>query len=166
MSGFSPVADDRTRLLILGSMPGVRSLHQSQYYAHPRNAFWPIVSQLFGISADLNYQDRLTSLRDCGVGLWDVLHDCDRKGSLDSNIVRSSEVPNDIPAMLTRCPELVAIGFNGQAARKLFNRHFKNDLGVFTDLRLIDLPSSSPAYASLSVSEKTELWKRSLSFVI
>lgn len=166
MSGFPPVFDRRTRLLILGSMPGVRSLDQSQYYAHPRNAFWTIVSQLYGLSQDLSYQDRLTSLRNSGVGLWDVLHNCERQGSLDSSIVRSSEVPNDIPAMLTRCPKLVAIGFNGQAARKLFNRHFKDDLGVFTDLRLIDLPSTSPAYASLSAFEKAELWKQRLSSVI
>lgn len=164
VSGFPPVVVPQTRLVILGSMPGRLSLLQNQYYANPRNLFWLFMHELFGISPELAYVDRLELLKQAGVGLWDVLKHCERKGSLDSSIVGQTEVPNDFRLLFDTCPVLAAIGFNGQKAEAAFRRHVIPSLPapVIARTRLVRLPSTSPANASQSRMDKLEQWKTTL----
>lgn len=93
LTSFPPVVDAGTRVLILGSMPGARSLAEHEYYAHPRNLFWPLMDDLFGIERTWPYERRLAALLARGLGLWDVLRHCEREGSLDASIVTETEVP-------------------------------------------------------------------------
>ena len=150
--GFDPVVDARTRLLILGSLPGDASLKAAQYYAHPRNAFWPLISGLLGedLSA-LDYEARLMRLKAHGVGLWDVIASAERSGSLDAAI-RSPEAA-DLLSLVDSLPRLRAVAFNGGLSARLGRRI----LGGREGLSLVDLPSSSPAHA-ISLSAKTQSW--------
>lgn len=150
--GFDPVVDARTRLLILGSLPGDASLKAAQYYAHPRNAFWPLMGGLLGedLSA-LDYEARLARLKAHGVGLWDVIASAERSGSLDAAI-RSPEAA-DLLSLVDSLPRLRAVAFNGGLAARLGRRI----LGGREGLSLVDLPSSSPAHA-ISLSAKAQSW--------
>jgi hypoxanthine-DNA glycosylase len=150
--GFPPVVDADTRLLILGSLPGDASLKAAQYYAHPRNGFWPLIGGVLDepLTA-LSYSNRLDRLRARGVGLWDVIASARRSGSLDAAI-RSPEAA-DLRGLVNSLPRLRAVAFNGGLAAKL-GRRVLADLDSVT---LIDLPSSSPAHA-ISLSAKTETW--------
>lgn len=161
VSSFPPaLGDGSLRVLILGSMPGVRSLAENRYYAHPQNYFWTLMGELFGAGPELDYARRLECLHDTGVGLWDVLKHCKRSGSLDSAIARDSEVPNDIPALIAASPQLRAIGFNGGTAWATFRRHVLPQLPAETRgrLALIPLPSTSPANAGIPRGRKLEEW--------
>ena len=150
--GFEPVVDARTRVLILGSLPGDASLKAAQYYAHPRNAFWPLIGGLLGEGLPaLAYEDRLDRLRARGVGLWDVIASAERSGSLDVAI-RSPEAA-DLRGLAAGLPHLRAVAFNGGLAAKLGRRILADLEGI----ALIDLPSSSPAHA-ISLSAKAESW--------
>ncbi len=152
---FEPIAAPGVRVLVLGSMPGVRSLAASRYYAHPRNLFWPLMGELFGVGPDLPYPERLARLNAAGVALWDVLAACERPGSLDSAIVRATEVPNDIPGLLAAHPSLRVVACNGAAAHKLYLRHIAPQVGA---LPVLALPSTSPANASISRDVKRAAW--------
>lgn len=152
---FDPVVDDRTRVLILGSLPGEASLAAGQYYAHPRNTFWRLMDEVTGGEiSGLAYDDRLVALRTAGVGLWDVIASAERSGSLDSAI-RSPEAA-DLRGLVANLPELRAVAFNGGKAATLGMR-------VLTPhpdrLALITLPSSSPAHAR-PFTEKAAIWAR------
>jgi TDG/mug DNA glycosylase family protein len=160
-TGFPPALVEEPHTLILGSMPGVKSLDEVQYYAHPRNRFWPIMEVLYGVDCTQAYQDRLDALNQKGVALWDVVHQCVRPGSLDSNIQSKSVIPNAIPELLTQHPSIRIVGFNGQASAKLFKRHFPSLLED-SHIEWVVLPSTSPAHASISFEEKTALWKAAL----
>lgn len=150
--GFAPVVDDRTRVLILGSLPGDASLKAAQYYAHPRNGFWPLIGDLLDENLTaLVYEDRLARLRAHSVGLWDVIASARRPGSLDSAI-RSPEAA-DLRGLTASLPELRAVAFNGGLAAKLGRRILADLNGV----ALVDLPSSSPAHA-ISLSAKAKSW--------
>lgn len=150
--GFEPVVDARTRLLILGSLPGEVSLKASQYYAHPRNAFWPLVGGLVGEDlAALAYRERLERLKAHGVGLWDVIASAQRSGSLDAAI-RSPEA-SDLRHLVADLPVLRAVAFNGGLAARLGRRI----LSGLDHLQLIDLPSSSPAHA-VKLPTKAQRW--------
>ena len=150
--GFDPVVDARTRVLILGSLPGDASLKTAQYYAHPRNGFWPLMGGLLGEALPaLSYEDRLDRLKARGVGLWDVLASAERAGSLDAAI-RSPEAA-DLRGLVRSLPDLRAVAFNGGLAAKL-GRRILADVEGFA---LLDLPSSSPAHA-ISLSAKAESW--------
>lgn len=163
LSGLTPIAGANVRLLILGSMPGAVSLAQQQYYAHPRNAFWPIMTQLAGFNLNLPYADRITALNSAGVALWDVIGRCQRSGSLDSAI-RNEQV-NDFAGFFAARPELLAIGFNGGKAWQSFKRHVL-PLGIVpAQLQLLSLPSTSPAHAALSFSEKQQQWQQLKPFI-
>ena len=110
------------RVLLLGSMPGVASLQEQRYYAHPRNRFWPLMADICGFEADLAYAARLQALNAAGIGLWDVIGRCERRGSLDADIVRGTEVANALPELIATLPELTLIGCNGAASWQAFQR--------------------------------------------
>ena len=151
------------RVLILGTLPSVESLRQGQYYAHPRNAFWPIMGELFGAGRELPYPARLRKLADKGVILWDVLHAAYRPGSLDSAIHPRRRVANAIPELLARHPELKKIVFNGAPAEALFRRHVaKQCSAALEKLELVRLPSTSPAHAARTYAQKIAAWRKEL----
>lgn len=154
---------NQAQVLILGSSPGQISLSEHRYYAHPRNAFWWIMSELFSFAEELSYQKRLEHLQHSGIVLWDVLQQCQRQGSLDSAIQRDSEVPNDIAALLAQYKSIKAVFFNGKAAHTMFKRHFLPELTA--NLELIVLPSTSPAHASMSREIKLTHWQRISDFL-
>ncbi len=156
VQSFAPLAPAGARLLILGSMPGAASLAAGQYYAHPRNAFWPILGALCHFPADAPYAARVAALQAAGVAVWDVLQSCVRPGSLDTAIERSSEVANDIVGLLARHPGIRRIGFNGGTAEAAFRRHVP--AAAVAGLQLLRLPSTSPANASWSFERKLAAW--------
>jgi hypoxanthine-DNA glycosylase len=152
-AAFPPSVDEGTRLLILGSLPGDASIKQGEYYAHRGNGFWSLMGDVLG--EDLRampYAMRLKRLRARSVGLWDVIESADREGSLDSAI-RSAEL-RDLGAFLARLPKLEAVAFNGKTAAL----HGRRQIGERGDLSLIDLPSSSGAFASMSRDAKRAAW--------
>ncbi|MBM7414407.1 MULTISPECIES: DNA-deoxyinosine glycosylase [Nocardiaceae] len=153
--GFAPLVGDSPHTLILGSMPGVASLTAGQYYAHPRNAFWPIMTRLFPLPANAEYAERVRALTAAGVAVWDVLELCTREGSLDSAIESDTVVPNDIDALLAAHPTLDRIVFNGAAAARLFDRH----VALSRPVETFRLPSTSPAHAALSTEAKVDAWR-------
>lgn len=161
--GFPPIADAHARILILGSMPGQASLDAQQYYAHPRNLFWPIMAQLLQFDPALDYPSRTQTLMEHGVALWDVLQSCQREGSLDVNI--RQETANDFNHFLVDHPQIRAIFFNGDKAAKSFRQRVLPQMNR-TDLRLIRLPSTSPANASQSLMMKQQAWQQILSYLI
>lgn len=187
VNSFPPIAHPSAHTLILGSMPGVLSLRASQYYAHPRNAFWPIMASLYGFNAALPYTQRVGLLQAAGVAVWDVLHSCVRPGSLDSAIAQGTRVPNDIETFLRQHPHIKLVGFNGAEAEKSFRAYAGLSMGVDSNpnpgfntatalnagltspqgnapvqaghhpIRFVRLPSSSPAHATLSLAQKTAI---------
>lgn len=154
---FAPVWRADARVLVLGSMPGVASLSAAQYYAHPRNAFWIIMGELFGAGPALPYPARLARLQDAGVALWDVIASCRRPGSLDSAIAPDSVVANDLPGLIAACPALEFVFFNGAAAADAYRRQF-GTTHLRPTLKLQRLPSTSPAHAGRSLADKLAAW--------
>lgn len=151
---FPAVADARTRVLILGSLPGAASLAAGRYYAHPRNAFWRLLApNVRADLPDLPYDDRLRALRGAGIGLWDVIAAAERRGSLDAAI-RAPEAA-DLRALVSRLPALRAVAFNGATAARLGRRQLA---GTGEGPVLLDLPSSSPAHAGMSLADKLARW--------
>ncbi|WP_293267082.1 DNA-deoxyinosine glycosylase [Neptunomonas sp.] len=157
VTSFNPVISTKAQLLILGSIPGVKSLHDQQYYAHPRNVFWKIMGELWELPNNLSYQARLSLIQAHGIALWDIAHQCIRPGSLDSKIDQKSVIPNVIPALLSAHPHIHTICFNGKASAKLFKQHFP-DLLTAPNLSCINLPSTSPAHASMTFADKLKAW--------
>jgi hypoxanthine-DNA glycosylase len=155
LHGLPPLLDANTRLVVLGSFPGVASLRAQQYYGHPQNQFWKIMATLFSPNAAevlaMPYAERTQWLLSQGVGLWDVYAACERVGSLDANIQNAQ--PNDLQSLLTRCPQLKLIAHNGAESFK--HAKFTQVLGV----PVYRLPSTSAAHASVSFAEKLEVWR-------
>ncbi len=165
LAGFAPVADSRARLLILGSMPGVRSLTAGQYYAGPRNRFWSLMGEFLGFDPAMPYGRRLSELTGAGIALWDVLQSCEREGSLDASIVESTEVPNDFAAFLEKHSHIRAIAFNGQRAAKSFEKRVALSATLRDRLSLLRLPSTSAANARYSHTVLAEEWGALLRFL-
>jgi TDG/mug DNA glycosylase family protein len=160
ISSFAPLVGAAPRVLILGTMPGVASLEQQQYYAQPRNAFWRIMGELFAAGPELDYTLRKRRLTEAGVAVWDVLATCVRPGSLDSAIVTGSEVPNDIAGLLLRFPLIRHVFFNGRKAEQLFQRRIALQLAAEADhYAYTSLPSTSPAMAALDFAAKLQQWQ-------
>jgi hypoxanthine-DNA glycosylase len=160
IQSFDYIAAPDARILILGSIPGVKSLQEVQYYAHPRNGFWPIMAQLLEFDPALPYPQRLERLLQAGIALWDVVHRCHRPGSLDQNIAGSSVEVNDFASFFRLHPQVSAIFFNGGTAEALFRRHvIKGGIPLPAGLKLQRLPSTSPANAGTRLEQKLELWR-------
>ena len=156
--GFPPVITDSAKILILGSMPGHQSLKEQQYYAHPQNAFWRIMSFLFDFDMHASYAERLRLLQSKDIALWDVLHACQRQGSLDSMIQLNTQVPNDFKSLLQNHPRIQYVFFNGGKAEDYFKRTIAASLTEHS-LQYMRLPSTSPAHAMLSFLDKLEAWR-------
>lgn len=163
MPGFAPILGLEAKVLILGSMPSQISLSEQQYYANPRNTFWWIMSQLYRFDLSLSYAQRSQALSSKAVAVWDVLLDCERPGSLDSAIVKSSERVNDFARFFSNHPELQLVVFNGAAAEKIFRRHCRTVIVENAD-RVVwqRCPSTSPAHASISSQAKLDAWRNVL----
>lgn len=160
IQSFSPIIQSSCHTLILGSMPGKMSLTEFQYYAHPRNAFWHIMGELFGAGFNVPYERRLEILLTNGIALWDVIENCTRGTSLDSDIDESSIATNDFHHLLHNFPKIRRIVFNGSKAEQTFYRYVHPTITeVFTDIHLHRLTSTSPANARYSVSDKIAIWR-------
>ncbi len=158
-TGFPPIADTHARVLILGSLPGQMSLQRQQYYAHPHNAFWRIMSQLFGAGLELPYAERAQRLVQNGIALWDVCAAAQRPGSLDAAIVHASVVPNDFAAFIQSHPDIGLISFNGGKAADLYRRLVLPTLPErLRAIRTETLPSTSPAHAAMTFDDKLARW--------
>lgn len=155
---FAPISAPGAHTLILGSMPGAASLVAGEFYAHPRNAFWPIMGALFGAGPDLPYAERVCRLKAEGVAVWDVLQACEREGSLDAKI--RSEVPNDFAAFFALHPAIRRIGLNGGKAAASFRKYAASSLAAGVQVHV--LPSTSPAYAARGLAEKCASWRAAL----
>lgn len=148
---FSPIIDNNTRILFLGSFPSIASFEHSFYYAHSRNAFWPIMETIFKLTLTDN-DAKIAFCLTHQIGLWDVIGSCERENSSDSNL--KGITPNDFNVLLQNYPNITAIGFTGKKAFDLFQKYFK-ELAV----EMVLLPSTSPAHASMTRDEKTALYK-------
>ena len=152
---FSPAAAHDARVLILGTMPGVKSLEMQQYYAHPRNYFWSFMEELFDAGADKPYEKRLNILKENHIALWDIFHSCIRPGSLDSAI--RNEQPNDIPALLEQHRYITHIYTNGKKAYQALYKYFGSEIESYN---VVSLPSTSPANASIPLKKKKKAWSQ------
>ena len=149
-ASFAPVVDADTRVLILGSLPGVASLTAGRYYAHPQNAFWRLVGGVIGVDlAASGYDARLAALRAAGIGLWDTVATARRTGSLDASL--RDVAGTDLAALVATLPALRLVAFNGQTAAKIGRR------ALLPDTPHLTLPSSSPAY-TLAFAAKAAAW--------
>ncbi len=164
--GFSPLWQPHAKVLVLGTLPSVKSLEQQQYYGHPQNAFWPIMASLFQFDSGRDYVARCAALTKAGIAVWDVLAAAERPGSLDADIKRESIQANPLNALVTQLPQLKLIAFNGQAAAKLFKQHvsFRADSALASLPKKV-MPSTSPAYAAMTRDEKRERWSTLLEYL-
>jgi len=163
LTGLGPVHDASARVLVLGSMPGVRSLEAQAYYAHPRNAFWSIMADILEMPRSRTYDQRLARLRERGVALWDVIGKCRRPGSLDQKVEKDSIVANDFEWLLDESPELALVAFNGHLAEQSFRRYVLPALSArASKIGQVRLPSTSPAHAALNFEQKRDAWAQAL----
>lgn len=155
---FPPIIDNNSKILILGSIPGVKSLEKQQYYGHPQNKFWKIIFELFHKEFTDDYDERITVLKKHHIALWDVIDSCERKGSLDSEI--KNEEANQIEELLKNHPNITAIFCNGGKSyknlHKLLGKNFKIPIYL--------LPSTSPLH-TISFERKLEDWKKILEYL-
>lgn len=165
IQSFPPIANRKARLLILGSIPGKASLEAGQYYAHPRNQFWPIMAELLGNQNLPDYQAKTQMLLKANIALWDVMKSCYRPGSLDSNIAKDSIVANDFKTFLATHHAISHIFFNGAASEQSFRRLVLPNLACHS-LIFQRLPSTSPAHAALSYQQKLQCWREALTQLI
>ena len=153
VESFHPIIDAGSRILILGSMPGVKSIEEQRYYAHSRNQFWRIIYSIFSIPLGQNYNDRIHFLSSKGIALWDVINTCTRIGSLDSNI--ENESVNDFSRLFNDYPNLRLVAFNGTKAFEVYKRRVGFDIA---SVQYKLLPSTSPAN-TMRFEEKLEKWR-------
>ncbi len=153
---FSPVSYSDTEVLILGTAPGDKSIELGEYYGHPRNRFWKIIAEITGNSLPKNYNEKKNLLKTTKIGIWDVAHYVERKGSLDSSIKKVA--PNDLNKFIKEHKKLKIIGFNGKKAENLYDKFFmRNPL-----IKYVSLPSSSPANTGFGNDDIVEIWKEKL----
>lgn len=165
-TAFPPILGLDARLLILGSMPGEASLRHQQYYGHPRNAFWPIMSELLQIPPSADYAQRCAALSACGIALWDVIAACERPGSLDQSIRSETIRVNAFAAFFARVPSVRRLVFNGGTAEREYRRRVLPGLAEpYRQLVSHRLPSTSPANAGLTLEQKLEAWRKLLGWL-
>lgn len=159
-TSFPPIATRNSRVLILGSMPGLKSLSEQQYYAHPQNAFWKIMTTLFYAPVD-TYAQRVDLIKGNGLALWDVLKFCERHGSLDTRINDATIEVNDFAAFFKKYPGVTRVFFNGAKSEQEFMKRVLPALpdDVSARLELKRMPSTSPAHAGLKFADKLKAWK-------
>ncbi|MBP3657474.1 MAG: DNA-deoxyinosine glycosylase [Clostridia bacterium] len=155
---FDPVFAPEARVMIVGSMPSVKSLADAQYYAHPRNAFWPILFDIFGDIPHNDYERKKALIRGHGLALWDAAALCEREGSLDSSM--RGVVYNDFAGLYAQCPGIHTVLCNGGTAHALFMKS-----GGAGERRVIRMPSTSPAY-TMPYEEKKRIWKETILSVL
>jgi len=159
---FDPIETANARVLILGTLPGVKSLEMREYYAHPQNCFWWIMGKLIGASPELTYKNRLNLLRKNRIALWDVCQAAERAGSSDANILMETIEPNDFKPFFANHPQVELICFNGQPAARLFRRKVAPSLTGLRPIPLQVLVSTSPASARITREEKLTCWRDAL----
>jgi hypoxanthine-DNA glycosylase len=158
---FPPIARPDAEILILGSLPGRKSLEMQQYYAHPQNAFWKLIARIYGRESLPPYKQRVEILTANRIALWDVLAAAERPGSLDSSIVSASARANDFAAFYRSHPQVSRIYFNGRRAEELYRRFVLPGLSAeFAALRYVSMPSTSPAHAGMPFAEKLMRWEQ------
>lgn len=159
-----PVVDGQTKVLIVGSMPGVQSLEKQQYYGNPRNHFWGIISELTEEIVPEQYGERLALVKKHRIGLWDVIRECERVGSLDSNI--KNEIPNDFGALFEQYPQIEAIFFNGTKAHDVFKK--KLGFELLAGRHYYKMPSTSPVPGRniKTFTEKVDVWRALQTYII
>jgi hypoxanthine-DNA glycosylase len=150
---LDPIADSQTEVLILGTLPGDKSLEFGQYYANSSNRFWKIIAGITGDQVPPTYEEKKGLLLRNRIGVWDVAHKANREGSLDTNM--KDEEPNNLEGFIKQHKNLKLIGFNGQKPEKLYNKYFSRKKG----LKYIPLPSSSGANRGVRFEAKRENWK-------
>ena len=151
---FAPIIYSDTKILILGSLPGKKSLELEQYYGHARNRIWKIMSHLTSGDIPITYQQKKEMLCKNKIGLWDVAHSAQREGSLDSNI--KDESPNDIERILDNYSSIKVIGFNGKKSEKIFYKYFIEK----PEFKYVPLPSTSPANMAISFEDICARWSQ------
>ena len=158
---FAPIARRDATTLILGSLPGRKSLEMQQYYAHPQNAFWKLMVAIFEADDSLSYKRRVQLLEANRIALWDVLAAAERPGSLDSSIVHASALANDFAAFFRAHPHIRRVFFNGRKAEQMYRRFALPKMGPgFAHIRYECLPSTSPAHAGMTFARKLGTWRR------
>ena len=156
ITSFPPLADDNAEILILGTMPGAMSLAKYEYYAHKQNAFWKIIYSVFAaLPIAEQFEEKVKMLQQHKIALWDVLADCERKGSLDIHIKNHTE--NDIEGLLKQFPKINKIIFNGKESYRYFQKKF----GHITGIEFHVMPSTSPAN-TMKFEEKLRIWRQAL----
>ena len=155
---FPPIIDEDSQILIIGTMPSVKSLDKKEYYAHPRNAFWKIMAKLYLNGAEFsNFDEKKACILAHHLALWDNLKFCERNGSLDSNI--KNMIPNDFESLLQNHPHICRLIFNGQKSFQIFKKFHPELLEKYQHFVL---PSTSPANAALSFDTKFMIWQNAL----
>lgn len=152
IQSFPPFINNETKILILGTMPGIASLEKQEYYAHPRNHFWKIIYTLFNtLPVSVNFDEKIKLLQDNKIGIWDVLEKCERKGSLDIHI--KNHKPNDFESLFSQFPNIQKIIFNGKESHRYFIKSF----GQIKGITYYVMPSTSPAN-TMSFENKLKIW--------
>ena len=149
---FSPLIYKDAEILILGSLPGKKSIELKEYYGHPCNRMWKILSTITDSSLPTDYDSKKTFLQKNKIGLWDVASSAERKGSLDSNIKK--EIPNDVDSLLQDFPSIKVIGFNGKKSKSMYSKFFI----LNESIKYVSLPSSSPANMAVSFNDICNRW--------
>lgn len=157
---FSPIIDERSEVLILGTIPGPESLRKQQYYANPNNQFWNIIFSVFGMDKpDSSYDNKVRFLLEHRIALWDVYYSADRSGAMDADI--KNPKLNDIYGLVLAHPRIKCILLAGRTAERAFRKHF-TDISVDA----FYVPSASSAYARIQINEKINYWKNAISMTI
>lgn len=151
---FAPISNSETTILILGTMPGDKSLELGEYYGHARNRFWKIIATITNNDLPITYSDKKRLLLKSKIGVWDVINTANRKGSLDSAI--QDVVQNNLDNFITKHKNLKVIGFNGQKSEALFDKYFDRK----SNLSYISLPSTSPANARIDFDSICKIWQQ------
>ena len=159
ITGFPPIANSKSRVLVLGSMPSEASLAANQYYAFRQNQFWRIAGAILGFEPDATYARRKAALKKSGIAVWDVVQSCVRKGSLDSAIREDSIRVNDFAAFLAAHPGIRRVCFNGRKAESAWRRRVEPTLPKTRKLEYRLLPSTSPAHAVMGYRSKLREWR-------